>query len=299
MRRDCPGLPKRGGYFEGWYFKQQNKTEMLALIPAFHTDRRGRATASLQVVTDNQTCSADFPAAALYYNRKRLFIRLGGSTFTEQGCSLDVKAGGCVLQGALRFGPFIPPAYDIMGPFRFLPWMECRHSVLSLSHRVDGDLTFNGRRYLFENGLGYLEGDRGTSFPRRYLWTQYCWEGNSIMLSVADIPLGTGSFVGCIGTILLDGKEYRIATYRGVKLLHIGESGVLLRQKDLVLKIKLIKGLSHPLYAPHQGEMNRIIRESPSCSVQYSCFMGDETLFDFVTKRASFEGNWGKPKLPA
>lgn len=41
----------RGPYFEGWYFKlQTGQGEALALIPAFHIDRSGRRSASLQVI---------------------------------------------------------------------------------------------------------------------------------------------------------------------------------------------------------------------------------------------------------
>lgn len=39
------------GYFKGWYFKQQNDTDTVALIPAFHTDDCGNSSASLQVIT--------------------------------------------------------------------------------------------------------------------------------------------------------------------------------------------------------------------------------------------------------
>lgn len=47
----------------------------------------------------------------------------------------------------------------------------------------------NGREYSFRSAWGYWEGDRGRSFPREYVWTQCCFRGGSLMLSVADIPL--------------------------------------------------------------------------------------------------------------
>lgn len=37
-------------YFEGWYLKQQNGRDTVALIPAIHIDRRGGCSASLQVI---------------------------------------------------------------------------------------------------------------------------------------------------------------------------------------------------------------------------------------------------------
>lgn len=67
--------------------------------------------------------------------------------------------------------------------------MQCRHSVFSMGHRVDGQLTINGQVYHFQNDMGYIEGDCGSSFPERYIWTQCSFPNGSLMLSVADIPL--------------------------------------------------------------------------------------------------------------
>ena len=74
---------------------------------------------------------------------------------------------------------------------------------------------------LFSNGSGYIETDRGHSFPRKYLWTQCLWDGpkcGSLMLAIATIPLPVGGFTGCICSIFYGVREYRLATYRGVKI---------------------------------------------------------------------------------
>lgn len=283
----------RRHYFEGWYFKQQNDRETVALIPAFHVDESGEASASLQVITDTQAYHIPFHAQALRVDRQPLCVRLGNSLFSENGCKLDVKSESCDISGTLRFGSPKPLFYDIMGPFSVVPFMECRHSVWSMFHQVNGTLTINGREFLFENSGGYLEGDRGRSFPSRYVWTQCSWGSNSIMLSVADIPIGALRFTGCIGFILLNGKEYRIATYCGVKLITISDDAVLLRQGKLTLKIELLASNSQLLRAPQKGNMSRFIHESASCRVRYSCTLGGKTLFDVISEQASFENNWG------
>jgi len=286
------GKLKRRGYFEGWYFKQQNKSESVALIPAFHVDSAGRASASLQVITGSQAYHLDYPAEESYKDSREFLVHLGNCTFSGHGCKLDTAAEGCTLKGSLRFGPLTPPAYDMMGPFHFMPFMECRHSVLSLFHRVDGVISVNGRRYFFENSLGYLEGDRGFSFPRRYLWTHCSSNNVSVMLSVAEIPYGPFRFIGCTGFFYLNGKEQRIATYCGAKLLHISDGNVLLKQGAFMLKIKLLESRSHPLRAPQNGSMSRIIHESASCRVQYTCWKNKTILFDFISEQAGFENNW-------
>ncbi len=39
-------------YFEGRYYKSQNKNQTVALIPAKHVDINGKQSASIQLITD-------------------------------------------------------------------------------------------------------------------------------------------------------------------------------------------------------------------------------------------------------
>lgn len=209
--------------------------------------------------------------------------------FSDKGIKLNVQTDKLSAHGALKFGTLSPLPYDIMGPFKFVPFMQCRHSVFSMKHQVDGHITVNGQIYNFRNGIGYIEGDRGYSFPKRYIWTQCCFNGGSIMLSVADIPLFGFHFTGIISFVLLNGKEYRIATYLGAKVKHIGNNSVIVKQGKYTLAAKLIEKNSFPLYAPENGKMNRIIRESASCKAYYRFSYNGETLCEFTSNMASFE----------
>lgn len=50
-------------YFEGWYFKHQNRQgQTLALIPAFHIDNGGHRSASLQVISNDRSWWLEYPA---------------------------------------------------------------------------------------------------------------------------------------------------------------------------------------------------------------------------------------------
>ena len=124
------------------------------------------------------------------------------------------------VQGAVRYGPLSPLRTDIMGPFRFLP-MQCSHSVYSMAHTLAGGFTVDGRFIDLTGGTGYIEGDRGSAFPRDYLWVQ-CndfAQPCSVMASVAHIPFCGRSFTGCICAVVYRGREYRLATYRGVRIV--------------------------------------------------------------------------------
>ena len=51
-----------------------------------------------------------------------------------------------------------------MGPFSFVPLMECYHGILSMNHSLKGTLSFQGENLLFTGGKGYIEKDWGHSF---------------------------------------------------------------------------------------------------------------------------------------
>jgi len=279
-------------YFKGWYFKAQNGSQTLAIIPAMHIDENGEKSSSIQIITENGVWNAKYPYEQFSCNGNKLQVKIGENSFFDQGLKLNIKTDEVTACGNLKFGPLSPIRYDIMGPFRYVPFMECRHSVFSMTHTVNGVINVNGEEYRFDNDAGYIEGDRGRSFPTVYAWTQCNFFDESpcsLMLSVADIPLGAIHFTGIIGVILWHGKEYRIATYLGAKATHIGNGIIDVFQGKFKLTAKLIKKQDNPLYAPVRGGMKRLIRESLSCTASYSFEEDGKTLFDFNTDRASFE----------
>ena len=167
--------------------------------------------------------------------------------------------------------------------------MECRHSVFSMRHRVDGRLTIDGTDYRFQNSDGYIEGDRGRSFPRHYAWTQCFLPEGSLVLSVAEIPMGPIHFTGVIGVIHLNGAKYRFATYLGAKAVKIKDGQVVVQQGPLTLTATLLENTAHPLHAPYSGAMVRTIRENIACHAQYHLSKNGKTIFAFETSTASFE----------
>lgn len=273
-------------YFKGWYFKCSNNNQTIALIPAFHISH-GKKTASLQIITNNSVHCVQF--LDLKYSEKPLRMQIGSCIFSEKGIKLNIKTNQLTVQGVLKFNALFPIQYDIMGPFQFMPFMQCRHSIYSMRHQINGKITMNGQIFSFQNGIGYIEGDCGTSFPKTYIWTQCHFNNGSLMLSVADIPMFDFHFTGIIGVFILNGKEYRIVTYLGAKVRDIGKNTVTVQQGDFCLTAKLLKKNAHPLSAPLNGQMCRTIHESASCKAYYCFSQKDKILCEFTSERASFE----------
>lgn len=261
-------------YFCGQYYKCQSANKTLAVIPAKHGDSK-----SIQLITDDGAWS--------------FTEDLNGNYFGKEGIKFNLREGGVNAVGEVRFGKLSPISYDIMGPFALVPFMQCRHSVVSMRHRVDGELNINGKSYVFRNASGYIEGDRGYSFPSEYLWTQTFFEDGSLMLSVADIPFAGLHFTGIICVILWQGEEYRLATYLGARAEKIGDGEVVIRQGKYTFSARLIKKRAHALNAPVSGNMVRTIHESASCRAAYRFEKDGIILFDFETDKASFEFEYG------
>lgn len=255
-------------YFYGWYFKCQSKTQTLAIIPAVH-ESNGSKTYSVQVITEEET----------------------GNISTLQ------------VEGELEFTNLTPIKYDIMGPFAFIPFMECQHSVYSMLHRVNGYICVNDKEYIFENAYGYWEGDSGRSFPKEYAWTHSFIEGKdgtivgSLMLSVADIPLAGIHFTGIIGIVLWQGREYRFATYLGARVVKKENGVLLIRQGNMELEARLLAQKPHPLQAPVNGAMARTIHENITCRAFYRFRDKGVTVFAVETDKASFEYEYEWRKL--
>lgn len=286
-----PGQPTAGRRFEGWYLKHQKGDHTLALIPGVQFGRQGRS-AFIQVISDAGSYVVRYPISRFAVCADHFAVCVGRNLFSPKGCVLDIDTPQLTLKGHIRYGAFTPIRYDIMGPFAALPFLECHHGVLSMRHGLIGEVYFQGQPMHFTGGIGYIETDWGQSFPKSYLWTQCVSLKKpecSIMASVADVPLLGVHMKGCICVLLLRGKEYRLATYLGVRILECTGRRLLLRQGPLTLRADLLQAAPHRLLAPQGGDMERIIHESVACRVRYRFWEGDALLLDFESSRASFE----------
>ena len=130
-------------YFYGWYLKCQSDRQTLAIIPALH-GAGDESTCSIQFITEDNVWMVTFPGKM--YCRKGDYITIGKNVFGRKGIRLEIREQGLVVRGKINFGTLHPIKYDIMGPFSFVPFMQCRHSVWSMRHQVKGKVCLNGRK---------------------------------------------------------------------------------------------------------------------------------------------------------
>ncbi len=269
-------------FFEGFYYKHQANGRTLALIAGKAED-----CAFIQIITDSSSYNINFHSSE-YKKSDKIFIK--GNEFSNSGIKININEDEIQIKGELQYSSLMPIQYDIMGPFKFFP-MECRHIVISMKHNVMGNIVLNGEKFDFDNGMGYIEGDSGYSFPKTYSWIQSneFEENISIMASVALIPFMGFHFWGCICVLMMNGKEYRLATYKGARILRNEFGKIEISQGKFNLKISVNQKRADELSAPQSGKMDRKIKESASCPAELLFTENDRTIFHGKSSFASYE----------
>jgi tocopherol cyclase len=278
-------LRRGGGHFEGWYFKLVDAAgaQPYAIIPGVFlgSDRH----AFIQVL-DGRAGTATyhrFPIESFEAERDRFAISIAGNRFGREGLRLDIdgkeSGSGPSVQGEIRLGPWsrwpvTATSPGVMGPYSFVPFMECNHGILSLDHALDGVLQVGDRRTSFDGGRGYMEKDWGRGFPSGYVWTQsnhFERPGICVTASVARIPWLTGSFRGFLVGFLLDGELHRFTTYTGAEIerLVIDDTHLRLciRNRTHRLEVEARKADGAVLHAPYERKMIERVAETMTSEV--------------------------------
>ena len=279
-------------FFEGWYFKHQYEHLNIAFIPGINIDKNGARYSFIQVITDSNSYYIKYDYKDFSISKDKLTIKIKDNIFSENGITVNIINKDIVIKGKLNYKDITPIKYDIMGPFSLLSFMECNHGVISLHHKVNGTLKINNEELIIKNGSGYIEKDWGSSFPESYLWIQsndFKNEKTSIMVSIADIPLSKFKFKGCIAIVYYKGKEYRLATYNGVKIIGYNENGLIIKRGKYKLEIEIKENYPQKLLAPNSGEMIRTIYENISCRAIFKFYIKDIKLFELKSNNTSFE----------
>jgi tocopherol cyclase len=274
------GWGKKKKYFEGWYFKVVNpdETKAFAFIPGIAMDEAGRQQAFIQVLDGKKKTAAyhKFDATHFKPSASSFLVNIGNNSFSENHLKLDLPG----INGELSFSGNVPwpkPFYSpgIMGPYAFVPFMECYHGIVSMDHSIKGQLVFNNERIDFTDGRGYIEKDWGQSFPSAYIWMQsnhFSIPGISFKASVAKIPWIRNSFVGFIAGVWLQDKLLQFTTYNSSVLkksfADTEKVEVVIENNKYILEIMAKRDVATALASPIGGLMDGRIQESMTARVE-------------------------------
>jgi len=299
------GSLKQNNYFEGWYFKHVSKDldQVYSFIPgiSLHTDN---PHAFIQVINGltGETNYIEYPVSEFSFSTKYFRVEVGGSVFTADSMVLNINSPQIKVDGRLSYSgsvkyPSSVFAPGIMGWYSFVPFMECKHGVVSVTHRIDGTITVDKKQIDFSGGKGYIEKDWGKSFPESWIWLQSNNFENSdacIMMSIAKIPWLGSFFTGFLGFLYFDGKFFPFSTYHKSEITDLGLANekltVSFRSKKYHLKIIASLKQSGILLAPKSGKMSRRIKESVDSELEVVLTdLNGTVLFHDLAQRAGLE----------
>lgn len=285
-------------YFEGWYIKGMGKEFNFSIIIGIQYQKQ-KTFAFIQFMdTLHQSSIYEiYEEPDLHIQSNPFILKLNETILTEDHVHLcmnevlaDVTFEAKTPLTANRYMP------TIMGPFAYLP-MQCYHAVISLHHELSAALTIQNQTYEIK-GIGYMEKDRGSSFPSQYLWFQanHPVHHTGIFLSIASIPLKPITFTGIIAVIYIGEQQYRIASYLGAHIQQMEitqketlHADITIRQRQLCLQLHLIQKDICALHAPYEGGMHIKIQESLN-SVGHIVFsIGKNVIYEDTLTNAGLE----------
>lgn len=304
------GSMKKKNYFEGWYYKLVNQKQdiSLAFIPGISLNKID-SHAFIQIfISKGKPGSKSLKTHYLRYSKSDFMtsknpfsLDIKNQIFKKDQINLDIIEENISLKGKISFmdltpikTSFISPS--IMGIFSYVPLMECYHGIVSMSHQLKGNIEIDGQNISFDGGKGYIEKDWGKSFPSEYVWMQsnhFQKKKTSLMFSHAWIPFLGLKFKGLIANLIVDGKEYRFATYNFTRvkksIIKANKVTYLLKKGKYSLKIIAKNQETKSLPAPKKGRMNQTIKEGLSGQIEVYLYHKDILLYHDIASQAGLE----------
>ena len=289
-------------YFEGWYFKNTNNIESISFIPGINIDGKDKK-AFIQVITNDSSYFINYNIDDFKFNFEPFYIKIGDNFFSKEGLHIEIKDkySKININGDIKYSNsknintnVLNP--NIMGPFSYIPFMECNHAILSMQNHIKGLIDINNNRINFNDGNGYIEKDWGCSFPKSYIWCQgnsFQKTNASFMLSIADIPFKLFSFKGIICVLIIDVQVFKFTTYNNTKLIEYEIDNELinitLKKGNYYLNLKSIYNAGLKLYAPVKGRMSKDIFESISSSINVTLKKDNVVIFSDISINCGLE----------
>lgn len=297
------GWGKMSRYFEGWYFKVVDNSEKkaFAFIPGIAMDEEGNSQGFIQMLDGkkNTAIYRRFDPDDFVPSPGKFEVRILDNFFSSKKISLNLPE----VSGELHFSDNVewPKRWyspGIMGPYSFVPFMECYHGIVSMDNSIHGVLDIDGVKINFDNGRGYIEKDWGRSFPGAYVWMQsnhFSEPGISMFASVAKIPWINKSFTGFITGIWIYDRLIKFTTYNRTRLrkcsIEADKIEIVMENRINRIEIYAKRNNATSLASPIQGFMDGRIEESMTSEVRVNLLevKSGKTIFQDTGRNAGLD----------
>lgn len=267
-------------FFEGWYFKLVDKRarNAFALIPGVFWGKQKRDHHSFLHILDGRYAGYEYvslPTKCFSAASPLKIILDQIGSFSLKQISLAVQGNEQNVAAAVQFHQRKPWPSRLwspgsMGPYNFLPGMQCYSQVCLMDAELSGCVQINGRRINMDGGRGYVEKNWGRAFPHSWIWIQsnnFLGEDAALSCSIGHIPLLSTSFRGFLIGLYVQGTFYEFTTMNRSKMKIISlapdiELEVTNKQYTLSLITKSRPESFILCRGPRNGQMVPLVEES-------------------------------------
>ena len=125
-------------YFEGWYFKNTNNKNGISFIPGININKQEKK-AFIQIITNNSSYFVNYNMDDFQFSTSPFYIKIANNFFSKNNIHIDIKdeSQNLIVLGDIKYSSiqnittnFLTP--NIMGPFSYVPFMECNHAILNM-----------------------------------------------------------------------------------------------------------------------------------------------------------------------
>lgn len=297
------GWTKDKEFYESWYLKVVNEIEdrSFGFIFGIAKDKEGKQQAFIQLLDGQNDDSRyyTFDVKDFVPTKDEFHIEIGENSISSKHISIDLPE----LKADLVFSNYIewPKKWyspGTMGPFSFVPKLECYHQIISMGHELDGLIEVENKTLDFKGGRGYFIKDWGKSFPTAYVWMQsnhFSEKGISFETSVAKIPWMKSSFTGFIAAFRNKDELITFSTYNFSRLKKLAitfdsvEIVIASRKYKLEVKAKREPGVD--LASPIAGYMSgrRVESLNSRIEVKITDRVSRKVIFNDVGENGSLD----------
>lgn len=302
-------LHRKSNHFEGWYFKlvdAEERQPYAFMIGVFLGEDRH---AFIQVLDGRTGRSVyhRFDVREFSAAHDRFDVRIGRNRFHAGGLSVELgrsdRTAEDAMRGEIKLGEWtrFPSSLlspGAMGPYSFVPFIQCNHGLLSMDHALHGTLEVQGKPISYDRGRGYLEKDWGSSFPTGYTWAQcnhFDSPATAVTVAVATSPFLGMKLHGFVAGFLFRGQVHPFRAYMGsvIEHLQITDTEMQLRLRNRTHRLEVSvqkKSANAVLLAPYEGKMRERVAETMSSTMElrFSTLSGEQ-LFAGSGRRACLE----------
>ena len=146
---------KSNNYFEGWYFKNTNNKKGISFIPGININEQEKK-AFIQIITNDSSYFVNYNIEDFKHSDTPFYIKIGDNFFSKNKIHIDIKdkTQNLIVFGDIRYSDsqnistnFLNP--NIMGPFSYIPFMECNHAILNMKTTANGLININNDKIKF------------------------------------------------------------------------------------------------------------------------------------------------------